>query len=159
MAAKHYLGKAGHLAVMAELAFRGYNVATPEIDIGDDVFAVNDRTGVLWRVQVKTATASAQRQSKRCQFSLRLDQLRRPQSPELHYVFVSRFNDRWNFVVLSRAVLEHLQAGGLGTIATAANGRQSVTIGMTFFDDGRVMGGRNHELTRYINNWDTWPAI
>ncbi|MDP1926948.1 MAG: hypothetical protein Q8K62_00390 [Thiobacillus sp.] len=159
MAAKHYLGKAGHLAVMSELAFRGYNVATPEIDIGDDVFAVNDDTGALYRVQVKTATATIQRKSKRCQFSLRLDQIRRPQTPELHYVFASRFNDRWNYVVISRAVLEHLQAGGLGSVAAGANGRQTVTIGITFFDDGTVMGGKENDLKRYLNNWDTWPIL
>ena len=65
MSSKHYLAKAGHLAVMSELAFLGYNVATPEIDIGDDVFAVNDETGALYRIQVKTATAVEQRQSRR----------------------------------------------------------------------------------------------
>ena len=35
-----YVGKAGHLAVMGELALRGYNVAMPEMDIGDDLFVV-----------------------------------------------------------------------------------------------------------------------
>jgi hypothetical protein len=41
------MGKAGQLAVMAEFALRGYNVAMPEIDIGDDIFAVNDDNGNL----------------------------------------------------------------------------------------------------------------
>ena len=35
-----YIGKAGHLAVMSEFLMRGWNVATPEVDIGDDIFFV-----------------------------------------------------------------------------------------------------------------------
>jgi hypothetical protein len=52
-----YTGKSGQLAVMAELVSRGYNVAVPEVDIGDDIFVVRDRDGQLSRVQVKTANA------------------------------------------------------------------------------------------------------
>lgn len=158
MSSKHYLGKAGQLAVMAELAYLGYNVAMPEIDIGDDIFSVNDATGSLLRVQVKTSTATAQKRSHRCQFTLRTDQLRRPQNPELHYVFASRFSDRWHFVILSRAVLEHLQGNGLGTIANA-HGRETMTFGITFHADERVTGGRAVDLARYYNNWGTWPNI
>ena len=33
-----YLGKAGHLTVMSEFLMRGWNVAIPEVDIGDDIF-------------------------------------------------------------------------------------------------------------------------
>jgi hypothetical protein len=42
MASKSHIGKAGHLAAMAEFLLRGYNVAQPEVDIGDDIFVVND---------------------------------------------------------------------------------------------------------------------
>lgn len=42
-----YVGRAGQLAVMAELLLRGYNVAIPEVDVGDDVFVVRDRDGDL----------------------------------------------------------------------------------------------------------------
>ena len=37
-----YTGKSGQLAAMGELAWRGYNVALPEMDVGDDIFSVND---------------------------------------------------------------------------------------------------------------------
>ncbi|MFN9622301.1 MAG: hypothetical protein ACK587_05640 [Cyanobacteriota bacterium] len=47
MPGSQYVGKAGHLAVMGELSLRGYNVALPEIDKGDDIFAVNDVTGAI----------------------------------------------------------------------------------------------------------------
>ena len=32
-----YLGKAGHLTVMSEFLTRGWNVAIPEVDVGDDI--------------------------------------------------------------------------------------------------------------------------
>lgn len=159
MSGKHYLGKAGHLAVMSELAFLGYNVATPEVDIGDDVFAVNDLTGALYRIQVKTSTATRQSVSNRCTFSLRMDQLRTPQNPELHYAFVTKISSHWHYVIISRAVLYHLQGSGLGSIANLQNNRQSLTVNITFHDDGRVMAGRDHDLSRYYNNWDTWSNL
>jgi len=60
---------AGHLAVMSELALRGYNVAIPQIDVGDDVFVVNDETGVMSRLQVKTSSRTRQKQSTKYQFN------------------------------------------------------------------------------------------
>ena len=33
-----YSGRAGQMAVMAEFLIRGYNVAIPEVDVGDDIF-------------------------------------------------------------------------------------------------------------------------
>jgi hypothetical protein len=53
-----YLGKAGHLTVMSEFLTRGWNVAIPEVDVGDDIFVVQDDNGTLRRVQVKTSTSS-----------------------------------------------------------------------------------------------------
>jgi hypothetical protein len=44
----HY-GMAGHLAAMSEFVLRGYNVAIPMVDVGDDVFVVDDRDGALRR--------------------------------------------------------------------------------------------------------------
>ena len=159
MSRKHYLGKAGHLAVMAELAFRGYNVATPEIDIGDDVFAVNDNSGSLYRIQVKTGTAKEQKESYRCQYLLRVDQLSTPQTPELHYVFTTRFDNRWHFVILSRDILNHLRTvDNVGSVATNKSGKHTLTIGITFFDDGAVRSG-GKDLSSYYNNWTTWPML
>jgi len=57
-----YLRKAGQLFVMSELLFRGWNVAIPEVDVGDDIFVVKDDSGQLQRVQVKTAIAKAAKQ-------------------------------------------------------------------------------------------------
>jgi hypothetical protein len=45
MASKSHIGKAGHLAAMAEFLLRGYDVAQPEVDVGDDIFVVHDLSG------------------------------------------------------------------------------------------------------------------
>jgi hypothetical protein len=42
-----YFGKAGHLFVMSEFLLRGWNVAIPEVDVGDDIFVVKDFNGEL----------------------------------------------------------------------------------------------------------------
>ena len=116
-------------------------------------------TGALYRLQVKTSTARVQQKSHRCTFSLRLDQLRTAQTPELHYAFVTKIDAHRHYVIVSRAVLEHLQGDGLGSVAVLRGGRQSLTIGITFHNDGRIMGGRTHDLTRYHNSWATWPNL
>ncbi len=59
-----HLGRAGQLAVMAELLARGWNVAIPEVDIGDDVFVAQDDGARLTRVQLKTTAAEARRDGR-----------------------------------------------------------------------------------------------
>ena len=66
-----YLGKAGHLTVMSEFLTRGWNVAIPEVDVGDDIFVVQDDNGTLRRVQVKTST-STEAIKKHCKYSCSL---------------------------------------------------------------------------------------
>ncbi len=48
-----YIGRAGQLAVMAEFLLRGWNVALPEVDVGDDVFVVKDEGGDLFESRSK----------------------------------------------------------------------------------------------------------
>jgi hypothetical protein len=89
---KSHLGKAGHFASMAEFLLRGYNVAIPEVDVGDDVFVVDDREGRLFRVQVKTAVLDDW--SGVVQFSLSRHQLEVVRAAELTYVFAVRQGSR-----------------------------------------------------------------
>lgn len=55
MEKRSHLGMAGHHAAMSEFLYRGSNVAVPAVDIGDDVYVVEDRMGAMWRLQVKTS--------------------------------------------------------------------------------------------------------
>ena len=82
------------MAVMSEFLDRGYNVAVPEVDIGDDIFVVHDGSGVYRRIQVKTSYAKPTRKGTSARYSLRLSQLAEPTAPETWYVFVRRSADR-----------------------------------------------------------------
>ncbi|HEY2293976.1 MAG TPA: group I intron-associated PD-(D/E)XK endonuclease [Thermoanaerobaculia bacterium] len=70
-----YVGHAGQVAVMAEFLLRGWNVALPEVDVGEDMLVVKDETGELWRIQVKTATAKPLQTGYFAQFNVSLSQL------------------------------------------------------------------------------------
>src|SRR3954469_7536587 len=92
-----HLGKAGHHAVMAEFLLRGWNVAIPEVDVGDDIFVVNDNADRVIRVQVKT-TAGVARAGGRVDasfsgFSTR--QFWATAEIPFFYVFVRRLHAHW----------------------------------------------------------------
>ena len=111
-----YVGKAGHLAVMGEFALRGYNVAMPEIDVGDDLFVFNDATGSTWRIQVKTAIATARAKSDSMQFRIRESAITTRLDPDLHFIFACRLKDQWKFIIVSRSILEnYVRAHSLGS--------------------------------------------
>ncbi len=99
MAGTSYAGKAGQLAAMAEFLLRGYNVAMPEVDVGDDIFVVHDHEGTLWRIQVKTAVGKLRDYGFSGKFAVGLEQLKTVKQPDLIYVFALRAADQWDFVV------------------------------------------------------------
>jgi len=118
MATTHYVGKAGQCAVMAELALRGYNVSIPEIDVGDDIFVLNDASGRLFRIQVKTATGKKLKLNKgayRCQFSLKRSHVKNSGKTGSHYVLVARCGGAWRYLVFKTYILNRLITKGLGT--------------------------------------------
>jgi hypothetical protein len=118
MTKTHYTGKTGQFAVMAELSWRGYNVAMPEVDIGDDVFVLNDASGQLSRIQVKTATGVKleRNDAYRCQFSARMSHINDARIQGSHYVLAGKCGRVWRFLVFERGILRHLiNSGGFGT--------------------------------------------
>lgn len=148
-----YTGRAGHLAVMAELLLRGWNTAIPEVDVGDDIFVVHDTDGSLRRVQVKT-TATAKPLKNRpgytSRFKVPLLQLETPKFPDITYVFAVRICDRWDaFVVIDRDDLyrEH-QKHGIGS-----KYENSLELRLRF-EGTRIICSR-HDLSQYRNDWDT----
>ncbi len=54
-----HFGRAGEFFAMSELLLRGWNVAVPVVDVGDDVFVIDDNDKTTYRVQVKSATSDA----------------------------------------------------------------------------------------------------
>jgi hypothetical protein len=164
MAGTHYVGKAGHLAVMGEIAWRGYNVAMPEIDIGDDVFVYRDSTNQTWRLQVKTSRLYKQKKSRAYQFLVRETQITTPANPPLHFVFCMRLDPGWQFLVIDRAIFANYRSAntGFGSRNVSKTGIASVTFNVTQHIDGpkkgRVICSKT-DLTHHLNNWSTWPAI
>lgn len=154
MPSTHYIGKAGHLAVMGELALRGYNVAMPEIDKGDDIFVVRNDTGAMWRLQVKTSLGKSQKISKRFQFRIREDSIQVSQNPDLHFVFAMRRRGRWRFLIMDRPVLRNYANNkNLGSLS--GDYRQ---IAITLTDSGEATCSKQ-DLTNHLSDWNSWPRI
>lgn len=152
-----YLGKAGQFAVMAECLLRGFNVAIPEVDIGDDLFVVNDQSGNYRRIQVKTITAVRRGAGYSAQFQVPLPQLRQIFAPDLVYVFATRLPTGWGpFLVIPRDTLLALhETKGVG--AKTKQGER-VQFYITFGADGSAQCGQQ-SLTGFINQFDGLPDI
>ena len=145
---------------MGELAWRGYNVALPEIDKGDDIFSVNDVTGAMLRIQVKTSMARRQPKigASKYSFNVRGSAISEPQSPELHFVFACRVDVGFRFIVMSRDVLRNYvnaqHAGSPGE--KAKNGRR---FEIQLFDDGRVTCLPGLDWSSHLEDWAAWPSL
>lgn len=149
-----YVGRAGQMAVMAEFLWRGWNVAFPEVDVGEDVFVVKDETGDLWRIQVKTATARKQKKGYSAQFRVTLDQLRTPRTPDLVYVFTIRTSSGWEpFIVVGREALR--QAHELNGVGSVSRGG----VVFRFSSAGLNLKCSGHDFSGYRNDWLRWPEI
>jgi hypothetical protein len=155
----HHIGKSGHLAVMAELANRGYNVAMPEIDIGDDIFAVNDANGNMWRLQVKTSIATQRIKTTTGQFRVRHSAIVTAMVPELHFVFTLRLPDRFRFVVINRAVLSnYVQHQNVGS-ASVVKGTQWVNLYISLNNATGAATCSGTVFTQHLEDWNTWPVL
>jgi hypothetical protein len=149
-----HVGKAGQLAVMSEFSLKGYNVAIPEIDTGDDVFVVDDQKGAMWRIQVKTANATLQKKSRRFQFRSRESAIVTPVTPESTFIFVLRVDNLWRFLIVARNILHnYVVANSLGTLA--GDYRQ---ICVTLHNDGRAICS-SVDLTHHLDDFSAWPSL
>ena len=149
-----YLGKAGHLTVMSEFLTRGWNVAIPEVDIGDDIFVVQDDNGTLRRVQVKTSTSTQGQQTYKGQFNVRLSQLRNISNIPVHYIFIVRHNDGWSKPVIIRQdyLLDHWENSKIGSVY-----RENLNLHFTYSD--RKVKCSNIDLSQYISDFTDFPII
>ncbi len=142
-----YTGKAGEHAVISQLLVREWQVAAPEVDIGDDLLIAEDLGRVL-RVQVKTCRAREQQKSYAGRFRIPALQVTTPRTPELFYVFVVFRNQDWSdFLLIPRRDLheEHV----LRDVGTR-NG-DHISLRMRFSDTVVQCGGR--DWSRFRANW------
>lgn len=149
-----YLGKAGHLVVMSEFLTRGWNVAIPEVDIGDDIFVVQDDNGTLRRVQVKTSTATKRQTGFSGQFNVPLNQLRNIANIPVHYVFVVRNNDQWTqpLVIRQDYLLDHWQNDKIGS-----EGEGHLNLYFSYSTNRVESSGI--DLSKYVSDFADFPLI
>ncbi|WAC14770.1 hypothetical protein [Dyadobacter pollutisoli] len=149
-----YLGKAGHLAIMSEFLMLGWNVAIPEVDIGDDIFVVQDDNGTLRRVQVKTSTSTSRKDSFSGQFNVSVKNLQNISNIPVHYVFIVRHNDEWSKPVIIRQdyLLNHFENENVGS-----ESKGNITFYFSFSKGKAECSGQ--DFTRYIKDYTDFPKI
>ncbi|MBI5513507.1 MAG: hypothetical protein HY909_07035 [Deltaproteobacteria bacterium] len=152
-----YIGSAGEYRVMAELLARGYNVAVPRVDTGDDVLVIKvEDEGdeySLRRVQVKTARPATK--SGSYTFKVKRLQLESAANVDLWYVFLARSSDRWlSTMVFRREVLRDVQWK-----RQRKSSGDTVTFEITLSDDGKTAMLGSAELSKHIDDWEDWPTI
>ena len=74
---------------------RGWNVAIPEVDVGDDIFVVEDENGTMKRVQIKTSSVTIRKDTFSAQFQIPVKQLQKISQSPIFYIFIARKDDTW----------------------------------------------------------------
>ncbi len=149
-----YLGKAGQLHTMSEFLARGWNVATPEVDVGDDLFVVEDKKGLFLRVQVKTAHATERTDSYSVQFNVPMLQLEEPISPEIYYIFLVRKQSKWSdmLIIPRETLLAFFKNHHVGTVAN-----DSLLLYFSFKE--QTISCSKIDFTAFLNNFEDFPTI
>lgn len=150
-----YVGRGGQMAVMAEFLMRGYNVAIPEVDTGDDIFVVREGLIEHSRIQVKTAVTSPLRQGYSARYTVKLSQLVDMASYGTWYVFANWAVDRWaSFLIISRENLYRLyDHHNIGSV----NKNGLLSLYFSYTDKSATCS--EQDFTPYLNNWRDWPQI
>ncbi|MCW5812564.1 MAG: hypothetical protein KIT84_16165 [Labilithrix sp.] len=170
---KTHFGRAGEYYGMSELLLRGWNVAVPVVDVGDDVFVIDDNDKTTWRLQVKSAEtgpiAEADGNGVKARFKLSRTQLRSLQRIELFYMLLIRVDASWRFLVIPRPELLEIR----NTYVAAAADREgpgrrplgddtATTDGLPFevVLRGEDATGWGASLTPYLERWpETLPVV
>lgn len=92
-----YTGAGGEYFVSSEFLVNGWNVASPEVDIGTDSFIVDDQsaTGRSYRIQIKTTFVKKLKKADfyTCGVNLNSSHLLTITTPDMYYVFPIRSSD------------------------------------------------------------------
>jgi hypothetical protein len=150
-----YKGKAGQLYIMSLLLARGWNVAIPEVDTGDDIFVVKDRSGDFRKVQVKTTYSFLHKNadSLKVKFNIPGEQLLLEQPVELIYIFVVLLDMKFypDILIIERNQLEYSLTLLKEKITTG-----NINFYLDFSDKGIFSQSLN--LTEYRNNFSSFPS-
>jgi hypothetical protein len=161
MEKRSHLGMAGHYAAMAEFLYRGYNVAVPAVDIGDDAYVVEDQLGTMWRLQVKTTD---QPEDRVATYLLSRQQLRHVKENELFFMFMARRQLRWRFILISRGQLAEIRdtfevadrAGRRGRRPASDADAKTDALALRIEWSDADARGWGISFARYL---DCWPSV
>jgi hypothetical protein len=159
-----HFGTAGEFFAMSELLLRGWNVAVPVIDVGDDVFVIDDADKTTWRVQVKSAMATRSERGSsatlKAHFTLSRSQLGAGHDMELFYMLMIRVDRAWRFLVIPRKELfaihrrfvEAPRSGrGRPPVATVDAKNDKLALDVTLDQSGAF--GWNTSLSAFLEQW------
>lgn len=159
-----HFGRAGEYFAMSEILLRGWNVAVPVVDVGDDVFVINDHDKTTWRVQVKSAPATRLTDRPgsllKAHFTLSRAQLGASHDTELFYMLMIRDQQRWRFLVIPRKDLfaihrRFVDAPRLGRgrppVASIDAKQDKLGLDVTIDETGAV--GWNTSLSAFLERW------
>jgi hypothetical protein len=162
-----YTGMSGQFVAMSEFLWRGYNVAIPAVDAGEDIFVVEAAEGVLRRVQVKTAgTGTRGTGTKTVRFKLSRGQLNLALGgSELFFMLLARWDDvdprvPWRFILIRRSTLNDLRLNPPpGRRRPKADTEASDGLLMEVVLSATEATAWGHSLVDYLDRWSAdWPV-
>lgn len=152
----------GHFHVLSLFLRRGYNVAIPAVDVGDDAIVIDDGIHELRRLQIKSGNpCRAAEHAVDVVFKLSRRQLRDPEGAPLYYMLMAWVWERWSFVLIPRKDLNDRKLARGPAIKPDAQAGDTLKIAVTFSRDptNRTEHAAlwSASLDGYLNAWTGWP--
>lgn len=145
-----YLGKAGELAVLSELIFRGYNASLMNVDEGIDITA--SKASDFYFIQVKTTLFK----EGRIQLSIRNNNFVNANlNAKIFYIIVFRYLNRESyqnrFIIFSKSDIEKFIFN-----QTVSNSNGNVTIKIKYEDKSLYLynGSNIEKIDYHLDNFD-----
>lgn len=177
MSERSLFGMSGHFACMSYFLRRGYNVAVPVVDLGDDIIVIHEGVHEIRRVQVKSGNPLRRQRTaglsvQEIRFTLSRSQLAETGDAELHYMLMAWVWERWSFILLSqddlraRKVLSERRVRARGGVPRADGEARSDSLSLTISFTREIVTGDEdatlwgQSLASFLNNWShAWPDL
>jgi hypothetical protein len=137
----------------------------PVVDVGDDVFVIDDNDKTTLRLQVKTAEGEAVSEADggvKAKFTLSRTQLRTAQRLELFFMLIVRYEKEWHFLVVPRGELMKIRSAyvraakgraGRGRRPLADGAARTDAVGLEVVLKHRDATGWQASLGSYLDQW------